>query len=210
MRLHALRFAVLSLVASSTILLGCSDDGLAPDVTGLVDAWVNDNPEVTQAARTSGSAAVSAAKSFTGTAAGNMSVAIRSTGGTWVELGSPNGITVPLQQTVGVSVHGTQSALSGSYDRVRLTIGSGIEVKVDAGSEIGQTTLQSDASATVATDDDVVIEITVAAFTVSETGTVTVAFELNSEQWLDTASLDAGVVADPAVSAAVTAAVTGG
>ncbi len=194
MRLRAPYFPILSLVAASILLSGCSDNGLEPDVAGLVDARVRD----------------SAALAFTGTAAGDMSVAIRSTGGTWVELGSPNGITVPLQQTVGVSVHGTQSAPSGSYDRVRLTMGSGIDVKVDAGSEIGQTTLESDASATVATDDDLVIEITVAAFTVSETGTVTVAFELNSEQWLTIASLDAGVVTDAAVSAAVTAAVTGG
>ena len=116
---------------------------------------------------------------------------------------------VPLQQSAGVSVHGTQSAPSGSYDRVRLTMDD-IDVKVDVGSQIGQTTLESDASAIVASDDDLVIEVTVPVFTVSEAGTVTVAFELNSEQWLTIASLDAGVVTDAAVSAAVTAAVTGG
>ena len=193
MRLRAPYFPILSLVAASILLSGCSDNGLEPDIAGLVDARVRD----------------SAALAFTGTAAGDMSVAIRSTGGTWVELGSPNGITVPLQQAVGVSVHGSQSAPSGDYDLVRLTM-NGIDLNVDAGSQIGQTTLESDASAIVASTDDLVIEVTVPAFTVSEAGTVTVAFDLNSEQWLNIASLDAGVVADAAVSAAVTAAVTGG
>ena len=64
MRLRAPYFPVLSLVAASILLSGCSDNGFDPDVAGLVDARVRD----------------SAALAFTGTAAGNMNVAIHSTG----------------------------------------------------------------------------------------------------------------------------------
>ena len=57
----------LTLVASAVAATACGDGGLDPDVTGLVNAEVHDTP--------------AGAGAFMGTAAGNMRVSIRSTGG---------------------------------------------------------------------------------------------------------------------------------
>ena len=75
---------MLFCAGAAIALAGCGDDGIDPDVTGIVDVVVHDN---------------TATGDFTGTAAGNIHAAIRSTGGTWVDVGTPNGITIALEST---------------------------------------------------------------------------------------------------------------
>ena len=66
MNLRHVRYALLC-AGMTLVAAGCGDDPLDPDVTGLVNAVVHDAPAGTAA--------------FTSTAAGNMHVSIRSTGG---------------------------------------------------------------------------------------------------------------------------------
>ncbi len=181
----------LTLVASAVAATACGDGGLDPDVTGLVNAVVHDTPAGTAA--------------FTGTAAGNMHVSIRSTGGTWVDVGSPNGITVALQSTTPTSVHGSTSVTAGTYDRVRLTL-SGVTFMVTNGGG-GLNT----GSAAAASSADLALEISVPEFTVSTSaGTASVSFDLNVQDWLTNASLTAGVIADGELTGQLAATVSSG
>ena len=184
-------------VGAAVVASGCGgDDPLDPDVTGLVNAVVHDTP--------------AGAVLFSGTASGNMHVALRSTGGTWVDVGSPNGITVALQSTTPTTVHGATSLPAGTYDRVRLTL-SRVTFSVDAGGTVKGNVLSEDASAIAAGDGDLALEISVTPFTVSTSGgTASVSFDLNVEDWLDLASLEEGVIADGELTGQLTATASSG
>ena len=182
---NTLLCAGMALVAA-----GCGDDPLDPDVTGLVNAVVHDTPAGTGA--------------FTGTAAGNMHVSIRSTGGIWVDVGTPNGITVALQSTTPTSVHGSTSVAAGTYDRVRLTL-SGVTFTVTTGGGLNT------GSAVAAGTADLELEVSVPNFTVSASpGTASVSFDLNVEDWLTDAMLQAQVIADGDLTGQLTPTVTSG
>ena len=181
----------LTLVASAVAATACGDDGLDPDVTGLLNATVQDTP--------------AGAAAFAGTIAGNMHVSIRSTGGTWVDVGTPNGITVALQSTTPTSVHGSTSVAAGTYNRVRLTL-SGVTFTVTTGGG-GLNT----GSAVAAGSTDLELEVSVPDFTVSASGgTVSVSFDLSVEDWLTDAMLTAQVIADGDLTGQLTATVTSG
>ncbi len=179
----------LTLVASAVAATACGDDGLDPDVTGLLNATVQDTP--------------AGAAAFAGTIAGNMHVSIRSTGGTWVDVGTPNGITVALQSTTPTSVHGSTSVAAGTYDRVRLTL-SGVTFTITTGGG-GLNT----GSAVAAGSSDLQLEVSVSDFTVSTSaGTASVSFDLNVEGWLTDAMLQAQVIADGDLTGQLTASAT--
>ena len=128
----------------------------------------------------------------------------------WVDVGSPNGITVTLQSTTSTTVHGSTSLPAGTYDRVRLTL-SQVTFSVDAGGTVEGTVLSEDASAIAAGDGNLALEISVTPFTVSTSGgTASVSFDLNVEDWLDLASLEAGVIADGELTGQLTATVSSG
>ena len=189
--MRSLRSIKACVLASSVaaVFAGCGNNVLDPEVTGGVDPIVRDSPQ----------AAV-----LSGTAAGDMSVSIRSAGGSWVEIGAPNGITVNLQSAAGSSVHGSQDIPAGTYDRVRLTM-SQIQVKVSQGSVIGGTTLDIERSTMIAPSEALVVERALSALSVREGSTIQIVFELNSAAWLDLVALDSGEVDDSAVEASVTA-----
>ena len=181
----------LTLVASAVAATACGDGGLDPDITGLVNAEVNDTP--------------AGAAAFAGTIAGNMHVSIRSTDGTWVDVGTPNGITAELQSITPMSVHGSTSVPAGTYDRVRLTL-SGVTFTVTTGGG-GLNT----GSAVAAGSADLALEVSVPEFTVSTSGgTASVSFDFNVEAWLTDAMLTAQVIADGDLTGQLTATVTSG
>ncbi len=184
-------------LAASVVAATACGDGVDPDVTGIVDVMVHDN--------TSGGA-------FTGTAAGNFHASIRSTGGTWVDVGTPNGITIELESTAPTSttVHGPTSVAAATYDRVRLTL-SGVTFTVLAGGTIEMTTLGADAFAVAAGSADLQLEMGVPDFTVSTAaGQASVSFDLNVEEWLTNAMLLSQVIVDGDISGELSAAVTSG
>jgi len=190
MKLRSVRHT-LFWAGAAVALAGCSD-ALDPDVTGLVDVVAHDDPAATAA--------------FAGTAAGNFQASMRSTGGEWVDVSTANGITVALESTTAISVHGPQSVPAGTYDLVRLTLYAVTFTITDVG-----TTFANLGSAVLAGTTDLELEVSVAEFTVSETsGTASVSFDLNVEAWLTNAMLTAGVIADDALTSQLTAVATGG
>ncbi len=177
----------LALVACVIAATACGDDPVDPDVTGVVDVVVHDNtPD----------------GAFAGTAAGNFHASIRTIGGTWFEVGTPNGITVALQSSAPTetTVHGPTSVPAGTYDRVRLTL-SGVTFTITTGGG-GLNT----GSAVAAGSADLQLEVSVPDFTVSTSaGTASVSFDLNVEDWLTDAMLTAQVIADGDLTGQLTA-----
>lgn len=171
----------------------CGDSPTGPSSGTRVEALVQDSP--------SGSATVA------GNLAGNVSAALWN-GDRWIELGSPNGVTIPLQAPSRITtVHGEASVASSSYSRVRLMF-QGVTAQIASGSRVGGTTLTNDRSLILGgSDQRVELSVPVNTFSVEATSGVrhVVVFDLRSQQWLTAAALEAGRVEDGALQAAVTA-----
>lgn len=169
------------------ILSACDKNPVSPD-SGLAEAFIQD---------------VAGAASVTGRLSGNMQVSVWSDG--WTSLGSPNGITVPLNSGA-VTVHGAQSLREGFYSRVRLTM-QGVTAFLQTGSVVGGTTLISDVTLELGGDDFFVdITVSVPAFEVTADEGVkrTIIIELRSQQWLTAAAVQSRRVEDAALRSAIT------
>jgi len=143
-----------------------------------------------------------------GTLAGNVFVSLSADGSEWVDLGSPNGITVALQSAgAGTTVHGEQDAPAGSYNRVRLVF-DGVVARLLAGSTIGGASLANDTNLPLGgSDGRVEIIVPVPAFEVTSDPAVqrTVLFDLRSSLWITPAAVQAGSIGDAALQGAVLA-----
>jgi hypothetical protein len=183
---------VVVLLCSCWLLAACGDSSTGPS-SGRVDAIIQDSPTRTPAA--------------TGTFSGNVFVSLWN-GSRWIDLGSPNGITFPIQITGRTTtVHGEQTVGDGSYSRVRLVF-EGVTARLAAGSVVGDTTLSSAATVTLGgTDQRVEIAVTVTTFSVESDSSMkrTVTFDLRSQSWLTASAIQTGRVEDDPLQAAVTA-----
>ena len=190
MKLRPIRYTLFWAVAA-VAFAGCGDDPLDPNVTGMVNVVVGDNP--------------TGAAGFMGTANGDYRAQLLSTGDELVSLGSLNGIGVTLQSATATTVHGPQSVPAGKYDRVRLTWSKVTFDVTDAG-----TTFANTGMAVAGDTTNLEVEVSVSEFTVSDGGTTaSVIIDLNVEGWLTDAMLTAGVIAEGDVTG-VTAVATGG
>jgi hypothetical protein len=144
---------------------------------------------------------------ITGSLAGNVSASLWD-GNRWHDLGSPNGITIPLQITGrSTTVHGEASVASTSYDRVRLVL-QGVTARIARGSTIGGTTLTADTTIALGgSDQRAELSLSVGSFSVEPTASVRriIVFELRSQQWLTAQALQSGRIEDSALQGAVTA-----
>jgi hypothetical protein len=202
-----MHWLVVALLVMVLIVIGC-ENSVGPGAEGQAQGVVRDRPQQTSA-KVSGTGAAGSATAFTGDLTGNMFVSFSADGDTWVDLGSPNGITVKLQSTTdSTNVHGEQDVEAASYTRVRLVM-QNAQATLKAGSTIGSLTLTSDTVVKVGgSDQQVVIERTVSFQVSSDTDvrTATV-FELNAEQWMTEQAVQAGVAEDAAIQQATTVAV---
>ncbi len=184
----------LSLPTLALVLaaVGCGD----PTATGLgrAEALIQDPP--------AGPAVV------IGSLAGNTFASVSADGANWADLGSPNGITVPLQTPTGAAtIHGEQDVRVGTYTRVRLVF-AGVTARLKTGSVVAGTTLTSDIDLPLGgSDQRVEIVVIVPTFNVDLDASVqrTILFNLRSSLWLTPAALQAGTVADAALQAAIIA-----
>ncbi len=166
------------LLIALVALSGCAGDGLGPDA-GSAEAFVHDDPPL--------------GSTFAGTAAGDFSASISADGQTWLDLGSPNGITVQLQSASATTVHGAQSVLGGTYRWVRLSFRD-VQIKVAAGSAIGGTTFDDEQTVELAANEEVSVPIQVGPFEIDDASGAVISFDLNSEEWLTVDRVLAGAI----------------
>jgi len=182
-----------TIVCVALITAGCGDSPVGPTSGTRIDAIVQDQPV--------GGATVS------GTLAGNVHASLWD-GSRWVDLGSPNGITIPLQVAGRTTtIHGEASAPAVTYNRVRIVF-QGVTARLARGSIVGSTTIDSDTSVALGgSDQRAELIVSVSSFAVDATPGVrrVVTFELRSQQWLTPATVQSGRIEDAALEAAVTA-----
>lgn len=187
-----LRIARWCLVGTAFGLGGCEDP--VASAVGRAEGIISDSPTATP--------------TIVGSLAGNGVVSLSEDGVDWVNLGSPNGVTVQLQSAAGAtSAHGEQDAPLGPFSRVRLVL-DGVTARIKAGSVIGAVTLAADVDLAVGGPDHrAEVVVALPPFTVpTDPGMQrTVVFELRSAQWLTASALQAGAVSDAAIQAAITA-----
>lgn len=187
-----MRCLTLMAILAATCV-GCGDSPTGPSAGTRVEARIQDSP--------------SSSPTITGTLAGNFSASVWD-GNRWIDLGSPNGITVALQSAgASTTVHGEQSVATGSYGRVRLVL-QGVTARVARGSTIGGTTLTTDTTVTLGgSDQRVEISVSVDSFLVESDPSMrrAIVFDLRSNQWLTIAAVQTGQVDDASLQAAVTA-----
>lgn len=188
MRYTVCKKVTLPIAAVAALVAGCGDDPAGP-VDGAMEGAVVDEP--------------AASSSYSGNVAGDFQFSVSEDGETWVDVGTPNGITLLLQDGASTSLHGSQEAVTGSFTRIRMLVRSA-EVTVDAGSTIGGTTYSSDMKLDLAQTEDLLVVRDISSPAVESDEAVLVTFDLNSESWLTTDAVNAGVVSNADVDAAVT------
>ena len=182
--MYSQRYTHIFLLLGTAALVACGDSS-GPGILGRAQGAVTD--PITAA--------------FSGTVSGDIQVSISSDGSTWVDLGSLNGITIILQSnTDTTNVHGEVSVPVGSYSWVRLTF-SNVTANLDAGSVVGATTLNNDASIALGGSDEQAEMLKPLNFSVVEDALVrtSLTFRFNSEDWLTETALAAGFVEDDAL-----------
>ena len=124
----------------------------------------------------------------------------------WLDLGSPNGISVQLQSASATTVHGAQSVPDGTYRWVRLSFRD-VQIKVAAGSAIGGTTFDEEQTVELAANEEVSVPIQVGPFEIDDASGAVISFDLNSEEWLTLERVQAGEIAGQEIVDFVTASV---
>lgn len=180
-------------VAVLLVLAACGDDGGIQVGTGLqgrAEVTIGDQP--------------AAPPSFVGTMVANTNAAISVDGRTWRDLGSPNGITIPLQSDLRATVHGEVDAARGTFTHVRVILRDAV-AEIRAGSTVSGFLLTDDVLMVVGgTDGTVEIVAEVSSFTVDASGRIAISFDLNSEAWVNATNVQDRVVSDSQVQQAAT------
>lgn len=177
------------------------DDPTGPDgSSGSVSAVMHDG---------SGASGMTAARAmsgaFSGSASGSAQVWIHSDAQGWIALGSPTNATVQMQSDSETMIHGSATVPAGSYTRVRLVM-EGFAADIAAGAVLGGLTLDAAVTITMGgSDGRVEIEKTMTPFTVSASSTTKLAFDLNSEAWVDQQSAESRSAADARIQSATSA-----
>jgi hypothetical protein len=191
-----MRVAITIAVFGGMILLAACEQGPTVMGWGMAVASVNDEPGATPASTDDDAA-------FAGAFHATARVAI-SNGDGWLELGGWSPVEFPLRSAgSGVDVGRSFAVPTGAYSRVRLTM-SGAEARIRAGTDSGGDTRVGKMIIPVGNGDELVIERRVNEFRLTGGTRVRLTFDLNSDQWLDQASVLAGDIDPLRVTNAIT------
>jgi hypothetical protein len=206
------RYPLAGIFALIPILFACGEDSVSPGTSGRAQAIIRDDPDraaALVAAAPIGEAPLAAA-AYSGSVSSNTNVAISTDGQTWIELGSPNGITIKLHSRDSTTVHGEVDAPVGTYAHVRLTL-RGAQARIAAGGSVGGITLASELSLTLGgSDAQVVVQKQVQPFQISAGARTAIVFELNSETWATAQNAQDRMVEDAEVQASAAVAIRSG
>lgn len=177
------RLIALSLAAAALGAAACSGDSTtsAESSVRVSAVTVDDNPSSTSSTSSGGSGS----STYNGTLTGTVQAQISTDGSTWVDLGSPTSTSIALQSTGNVTTLATNATVPvGTYAYARLVITPTVQLAVD-GTANGSTYNGTVASFT---SGQIVIEKQVQPVTVAAGSTIRVAWDLNSESWLNASS----------------------
>lgn len=190
----------------------CDDDddnGITPPPEpepATLSAEIHDEPSDPEAEPT-----------FTGTMTADAQVSVSTDGQNFTPLGDPTPITLDLQSSDRVTIHSDAELDEGTYTHARLTLTS-VELTLDAGSTVGETTLEEETPITVGieADGETVGQVEADAelatpITATEgTSAGTLVWHVGADTWITEDAVNAGEVASADVVAATTAEVEAG
>lgn len=204
---YARTFALAGLLLA-TGAVACGDD-----TTGTAEARVtaevhDENPDA-QTASLASLLPLQQSSSYEGTVSGEARVEVSADGETWTELGDASDVEVDLQASGGGAVvHADASVPLESFTRARLVL-DGADAVLEAGSTVGGVTLEARTTLTLGSSGRVVVEAQLdESLDASADADATVSFDLNSETWITGTAVEAGTVAESAISSAATVQVT--
>ena len=178
------RLIALSLAAAALGAAGCSSDSTtgAESSVRVSAVTVDDNPSSTSSTGSGGSGS----STYAGTLTGTVQAQISTDGSTWVDLGSPTSTSIALQSTGNVTTVASNVTVPvGTYAYARLVITPNVQLAVN-GTANGAT---YDGTVASYTSGQIVIEKQVQPVTVAAGSSISVAWDLNSESWLSSSSL---------------------
>ena len=128
-----------------------------------------------------------------GTVTGAIRVALRNDAGGLVSLGVADDIELPLHEGDTIRLSGLSRPPVDDYTAVQLRF-EGVDVAVDAGSQVGDSTLANDVTLDVGGTGAATVDVLVPVFGVDNASVMEIVIDLNSEAWVTGANLDDQVV----------------
>jgi len=191
------RIVSLVLLAAAVLGLAACGDSTGPDGPGMVDVVMYDG----SAQALTGPPGAAAADTYSGTFEGDVTVELSPDGQTWIDVSSPTSATVDLQSEDRTTVTSEAEVAGGSYSHVRITLHSATAT-LDAGAQIGGTTLATAANISIGGGSDVVVEKEVFPFTLDADVAMVLSVDLNSEAWVSQQTVTSGTAASSEIQSA--------
>ena len=192
-----MRRSIALLLIPAALIAACGEDAIDPvtggegnGATGF-DVFVTDDPPGT------------GTPDITGEMNGSIRVALRNDAGALVNLGVMQGAELLLQQD-GDTLRLTDLSRppADDYTGIELRF-EGVDVTVDAGSEVGDTTLTSDVVLEIGTGSIATVEIGLETFSIDNDSEVAVVIDLNSEDWITRTNIEDSFVPQAALANSV-------
>lgn len=190
-------------IALFFVIAACSDDdgptGASAQAT-VATAVATDNPSSTSSTGSGGSGS----STYSGTLTGTVETQISVDGQSWVSLGPPRAVSLSLQSTTNSAQLAANATVpAGAYAYARLVFNPGVQAQVTG--TIGGAT----ASGTVIAlgSGQVVIQKQIQPVTINAGATARVVWDLNSELWLTSSTIQSRTAGSAAIQAAAYAAI---
>lgn len=137
-----------------------------------------------------------------GTMTGSIRVSLRNDAGALVSLGVADDIELPLHDGDTVRLEGLSRPPIDDYTTVQLRF-EGVDVEVEAGSQVGDSTLANDVMLDVGGTGAATVDVLVPVFGVDNARVMEIVIDLNSESWVTGPNLDNQVVSEADLSNSV-------
>lgn len=188
------RIAVAAVLVAPA-LGACADSTTSANGGTISSVTLNDNPSsATSTGATSGSDG-----SYTGTLTGTAQVQVSTDAQSWVNVGDPASVSIALQSTGSVTTLGASARVpAGTYAYVRLVFDPGAQATVTG--NVGGTNYNGQVVALGS--GQVIIQKQVSPREISAGSSFSVVWDLNSELWLTSTTLQAHAVTAAAVQSA--------
>ena len=128
-----------------------------------------------------------------GTVTGSIRVSLRNDAGAVVSLGVADDIEIPLHEGDTIRLEGLTRPPTDDYTAVLLRL-EGVDVEVEAGSQVGDSTLSNNVTLDVGGSSTAAVDVLVPVFSVDNSNVMEIVIDLNSEGWITGENLDDQVV----------------